>query len=264
MVTTQDPQVPEILSLPVGELYSDEPPMESDAHLRQMLLLISCLDWLWQDRDDYFASGNLTIYFSPKQIKSRDFRGPDFFVVLGTERRSRKSWVVWEEEGKYPNAIVEILSESTAQVDRGTKKQLYQDTFRTPEYFWFDPNTLEFAGFLLIGGTYEPISANEAGYLWSRQLDLYLGIHESQLRFFTPDEQLVPTPLEAAQQAQQEAQQIQQEAQQAQQEAQQAQQEAQQAQREAQQAQREVQQAQQRTDRLAAKLRELGLDPNTI
>ncbi|WP_026101268.1 Uma2 family endonuclease [Synechococcus sp. PCC 7336] len=229
MVTARDAQSSATLTLPVGELYSDEPPMESDAHLRQMLLLISCLDWLWQDRDDYFASGNLTIYFSPKQIKSRDFRGPDFFVVLGTERRSRKSWVVWEEEGKYPNAIVEILSESTAQVDRGTKKQLYQDTFRTPEYFWFDPNTLEFAGFLLIGGTYEPISANEAGQLWSRQLDLYLGIHESQLRFFTPDGQLVPTPLEAARQAQQ-----------------------------------ETRQAQQRTDRLAEKLRELGVDPSTI
>ncbi|WP_017326721.1 Uma2 family endonuclease [Synechococcus sp. PCC 7336] len=222
MVTAQDPQAPASLSLPLGELYSDEPPMESDAHLRQMLLLISCLDWLWQDRDDYFASGNLTIYFSPKQIKSRDFRGPDFFVVLGTERRSRKSWVVWEEEGKYPNAIVEILSESTAQVDRETKKQLYQDTFRTPEYFWFDPNTLEFAGFILIGGTYETISANEAGQLWSRQLDLYLGIHESQLRFFTPDGQLVPTPEEDAKLARQ------------------------------------------RSDRLAEKLRELGVDPDTV
>ena len=243
MVSTQDPQSSAKLSLPEGELYSDEPPMESDVHLRQMLLLISCLDWLWQDRNDYFASGNLTIYFSPKQIKSRDFRGPDFFVVLGTEKRSRKSWVVWEEDGKYPNAIVEILSESTAQVDRDTKKQLYQDTFRTPEYFWFDPNTLEFAGFLLVGGTYEAIEANERGHLWSGQLDLYLGIHESQLRFFTPDGQLVPTPHEAAQQAQHEAQQ---------------------AQHEVKQAQHEAQQARQQTDRLAEKLRELGVDPDTI
>ena len=114
--------------------------------------------------------------------------------MLGTERRSRKSWVVWQEGGRYPNVIVEILSDSTAKVDREAKKHLYQETFRTPEYFWFDPTTLEFEGFLLVGGTYEPIPTNRAGHRWSRQLNLYLGTHESQLRFFTPDGQLVPTP----------------------------------------------------------------------
>lgn len=88
--------------------------MESDLHRQQMDLLIDCLEWWWRDRNDFYASGNLTIYFSPDQIKSRDFRGPDFFVVLGTERKPRKSWILWAENGKYPNVIVEILSESTA------------------------------------------------------------------------------------------------------------------------------------------------------
>ena len=193
------------IALPPSNLYSDEPPLESDLHLRQILLLLASLEWLWQDRTDFFASGNLTVYFSPKQIKSQDFRGPDFFLVLDTERRSRKSWTVWEEDGKYPNLIVEILSESTAKVDRTTKKQLYQSTFRTPEYFWFDPNTLEFAGFVLIAGEYEAIPANDAGHLWSRQLNLHLGIYETKLRFFTAKGALVPTPEEAAREAQEKA-----------------------------------------------------------
>ena len=193
------------ITLLPSNLYSDEPPLESDLHLRQILLLLVSLEWLWQDRTDFFASGNLTVYFSPKQIKAQDFRGPDFFLVLDTERRSRKSWTVWEEDGKYPNLIVEILSDSTAKVDRTTKKQLYQNTFRTPEYFWFDPNTLEFAGFVLIAGEYEAIAANDAGHLWSRQLNLYLGIQETKLRFFTAEGVLVPTPEEAAREAQQKA-----------------------------------------------------------
>ena len=109
--------------VPPGDLYSDEPTLETDLHLRQMLALITSLEWLWQDRQDFYTSGNLTIYFSPKQIKSQDFRGPDFFVVLDTERRPRKSWVVWQEGGKYPNVIVEVLSDSTAREDRTTKKQ---------------------------------------------------------------------------------------------------------------------------------------------
>ena len=102
--------LPEDVILPSRDLYSDEPPLESNLHLRQMMLLIECLEWLWQDRDNFFAAGNLTIYYSPNQKKSEYFRGPDFFVVLDTNPDpTRKSWVVWQEEGKYPNIIVEIL-----------------------------------------------------------------------------------------------------------------------------------------------------------
>ncbi|MGK7933953.1 MAG: Uma2 family endonuclease, partial [Microcystaceae cyanobacterium] len=174
------------------ELWSDEPPLESNLHIRQILILIQSLEWLWQDRDDYFASGNLTIYYSPNQKKSEDFRGPDFFVVLGTTRnQERKSWVVWQEDYKYPNVIVEILSDSTAKTDRGEKKRIYQDIFQTPDYFWFDPYTLEFAGFTLINNKYQPIEPNEQGWLLSKELGLYLGIYEDQLRYFTSDGELV-------------------------------------------------------------------------
>ena len=183
---------------PPGDLYSDEPPLETDLHRDQIDLLIRLLKWFWQDRQDFYASGNLTIYYSPKQLKSEDFRGPDFFVVMGAEKHSRKSWVVWEEGGKYPNVIVELLSDSTAETDRGLKKQIYQDIFRTPDYFWFDPYSLKFKGFHLVDGTYHPLTANEQGRLWSQQLELYLGIHEAQLRFFTPAGELVASPEESA------------------------------------------------------------------
>jgi len=189
---------------PKIDLYSDEPPLETYLHLQQMILLIKCLDWLWRDRQDFFAAGNLTIYYSPHQKKSEKFRGPDFFVVLGTERKPRKSWVVWEEEGKYPNIIIEILSPKTAKSDRGLKKQIYQDTFRTADYFWFDPDTLEFQGFQLIQGQYQELQPNQEGRLWSQQLGLYLGIHNSQLRFFTNLGELVLTTEEVATQSQSE------------------------------------------------------------
>jgi Uma2 family endonuclease len=76
--------------------------LESYAHLQQILILLQSLEWLWQDCNDYFAAANLTIYYSPNQKKSEDFR-TDFFVVLGTERRlDRKSWVVWGEGANIP------------------------------------------------------------------------------------------------------------------------------------------------------------------
>ncbi|BAY27654.1 hypothetical protein NIES2100_74790 [Calothrix sp. NIES-2100] len=235
--------ISEEVIFPPGDLYSDEPPLETELHLEQIMLLLKCLKWLWRDRNDFYAAGNLTIYYSPRQRKSEQFRGPDFFVVLGTERKTRKSWVVWEEEGKYPNVIVEILSESTADTDKGFKKELYQDTFRTPDYFWFDPYTLEFAGFHLLDGEYQPLQVNELGHLWSQQLGLYLGIYQGLLRFFTPEGQLLPTPEEAAEQAEQRLEQAEQRLEQAEQRA---------------------QQEAQKAERLAAKLRELNINPDTI
>ncbi|MEM1392875.1 MAG: Uma2 family endonuclease [Cyanobacteria bacterium P01_H01_bin.150] len=232
--TTQD--VTENVIVPPGDLYSDEPPLESELHLRQIILLLNCLEWLRQDKNDFYAAGNLTIYYSQNQRRNEDFRGPDFFVVLDTERKTRKSWVIWEEEGKYPNFILEILSDSTANVDRNLKKKLYQNTFRTPNYFWFDPYTLEFAGFNLVVGEYQPIESNNQGHLWSQQLELYLGIHQGLLRFFTANGDLVPTPEEQA--------------------------ESEREQKEYEREQKEI--AQQKAERLAAKLRELNIDPDGI
>lgn len=215
---------------PPSNLYSDEPPLETYLHLQQLVLLLTSLEWFWRDRKDIFVAGNLTVYYSPRQRRSEDFRGPDLFVVLDTEHYSRKSWVVWEEDGKYPNVVIEILSDSTANTDQGLKKQIYQDVWRTPEYFWFDPeDPTEFQGFQLSGGLYQPLSPNDQGWLWSQQLQLYLGVVNDQLRFLSPEGDLIPTPQEQARQEQQRAN-----------------------------------QEQQRADRLADRLRELGIDPSTL
>jgi len=187
------------------QLESDEPEMESTLHYAQLALLVSCLAWLWRDRTDFFIGANLTIYFSRQQLKNRDVRGPDFFLVHQTTNHPRKSWVVWEENGKYPDLIIELLSDTTAKTDRTLKKTLYQDRFRTQEYFWFSPDTLEFEGFRLVGGTYQPIAPNPAGHLWSETLALHLGIHQAQLRYFTAVGELVLTAEEAAVLAQQQA-----------------------------------------------------------
>jgi Uma2 family endonuclease len=216
-----------------SKIESDEPEMESSLHYIQLSLLVACLEWLWRDRNDFFIGANLTVYYSEQQLRNRDFRGPDLFLVRNTQKHPRRSWVVWQEDGKYPDIIIELLSESTARVDRNEKKVLYQNRFRTPEYFWFDPEDLEFAGFRLIGREYQPIAASEFGRLWSDTLELYLGIYEGKLRYFSPDGLLVPTPEEAALQAQQQAQQ----------------------------AQQQAQQAQQRAEKLANQLRELGIEP---
>ena len=128
------------------------------------------------------------------------------------------------------------ISTQAPKVDREEKKQIYQDIFRTPDYFWFDPDSLEFQGFTLISGVYQPIEPNEQGWLWSQQLGLYLGIHQRQVRYFTPDGELVSTPEEAAKQAQQQVEE----------------------------ARQRVEHERQRAEQLAERLKSLGIYPNEI
>jgi Uma2 family endonuclease len=216
------------------ELFSDEPEMESTQHYQQLALLVSHLEWCWRERNDFFIGANLTVYYSHQQLRHRDFRGPDFFLVRNTEHLPRNSWVVWEEGGRYPDLIIELLSNSTAEVDRGEKKSLYQNVFRTPEYFWFSPITGEFAGFRLVNRWYEAIPTDPRGWRWSETLGLYLGVVDSQLRYFDPEGALVLGPEETALQ------------------------EIEQAKHEWQRAEHE----RQRAERLAQKLRELGVNPD--
>ncbi len=183
-----------------NRLESDEPEMESSQHYMQLLLLVSCLEYLWRDRIDFFIGANLTIYYSPDQVKTRDYRGPDFFLVKNTDHKPRRSWVIWEENDQFPNVIIELLSPSTEGADRNLKKVLYAETFKTPEYFWFnpDPKKLEFRGFRLVNGQYVAIVPNAQGHLWSEELGLFLGLEGVKLRYFYLTGAIVRTPEEDA------------------------------------------------------------------
>ncbi|MBV5274169.1 MAG: Uma2 family endonuclease [Lamprocystis purpurea] len=184
----------------------DGEPMETLRHRLQMELLIHSLDPWAQARGDCFVGGNMFLYFSSEQVRGKDFRGPDFFVVLGVSPRERKSWVVWDEE-KGPDLIVELLSESTAHTDKTEKKRIYQDRLRVAEYFWYDPWTPEdFAGFTLTDGRYRPLLPRTVGRIPSPLLGLdlcwwdgsYGGVETRWIRWSTPDGQLLPTAAEAA------------------------------------------------------------------
>jgi len=221
----------------------DGEPLETRRHRIQINLLFDSLHQGWTGRRNFYADGNMFIYYSLEQAQGviaelreaapprRHYRGPDFFVVLDVDGSyPRKSWVVWEEGGRYPDFIVELLSPSTRAVDLGKKKRLYERTFKTAEYICHDPlDAGALQGWRLDSqGHYQLIEADERGWLWSDVLQLWLGIWKGEhardpgpwLRFFEPDGRLVPTVDEAqAARAEQEAARAEQEAARAEQEA---------------------------------------------
>ena len=191
-------------SLPRGEDLPNEDgePLETQRHRRQMNLLIESLELAWEERDDYYCSGNMFVFFSEAQVRNNDFRGPDVFVVLGTTKTERKSWVAWEEGGKLPDVVIEITSESTAKLDRGPKKEIYAKQFKTRAYYVYDPFTHELEGWLLDDElSYQPIAPNARGELLCPPLELgltvakarYLGAEHPWLRWVDGRGRMLPT-----------------------------------------------------------------------
>ncbi|MBI2760903.1 MAG: Uma2 family endonuclease [Chloroflexi bacterium] len=185
--------------------YDDGEPMETSRHVLQWMLLMLPLKYFWRHRTDVYVAGNMFVYFSPNQVLTEDFKGPDLFIALDVSNRERKSWLVWKEE-KAPDVVVELLSHSTMRKDKVENKRIYQDKLRVPEYFWYDPWTAERAGFALREGVYEPIEPDEHDRLPSRVLGLtlvkwtgrYQEAEATWLRWAGEDGVLLPTEEEAA------------------------------------------------------------------
>lgn len=205
--------------LPFELVLDDGEPLETDWHTLQLPLLreVICQAMAEQDRNDFFVGANTFVYYSVAQarevaeevkngLEQRAFRGPDVFWVGGVDPdRERQVWLAWEEGGRLPDVIVEMLSPSTAHKDRTEKKDLYARVFRTAEYFLYDPDTHQLDGFRLEAGAYQPIVPDAKGRLWSEQLGVSLGIwqgvvvrrKDDWVRLFRADGTLVPTQAEA-------------------------------------------------------------------
>jgi Uma2 family endonuclease len=178
----------------------DGEPMETARHREQMSLLIDSLKRHWSQRTDYYVGGNMFVHYDLRNRKR--FRGPDFFLVLDVEDRERKSWVVWQEEMRFPDVIIELLSDSTRHVDKGEKKTLYERVFRTEEYYLYDPFSHEFVGYHRHGARYEERTLDAQGRMYSPATGLFLAVRNERLRWLTSEGEVVPSPLELADQEQ--------------------------------------------------------------
>jgi Uma2 family endonuclease len=198
-----DPPMP-----PTDLIFDDGEPLESNRHRIAINVLIAAVHEAFAGRQDYFTGGNMFVYFSSAQVQNRDFQGPDFFVALNVDgTKEWQGWVVWDEGGHYPNVIVELMSASTAEKDLGPKKDFYEQTFRLPNYFVYDPFAPDsLRGWRLKVSRYEELTKDDRGWLWCDSLGFWLGTWEGTLkqetatwlRFFDADGNLILLPEELA------------------------------------------------------------------
>ena len=120
----------------------------------------------------------------------RRARYPDLLVAFGVNPeiyRENNGYIV-SEQGKPPDWVLEVASESTGENDVGDKREYYQ-VLGILEYWRFDEtgeyHGTKLAGDRLVEGRYEPIEIRElpGGLLqgYSRALGLYLRWDAGQL-----------------------------------------------------------------------------------
>lgn len=161
---------------------SDGQPMaESDLHADEMIYLRFALREHFRHVPDVYVAGNLFIYF--ERGNPRAVVAPDSFVVKGVSKKSRKTYLLWEE-GRVPCFVAEVTSDSTQGEDLASKKACYE-RLGVEEYFLFDPLGDYLAhrlqGFRLVNGRYERLLPR-AGALESRTTGVTLRAEGEHLR----------------------------------------------------------------------------------
>lgn len=167
-----------------------QPVAESDFQLQPLLYAVTTLRTYFQDRTDVYVAGNMFIYYeegNPEAVVA-----PDVFVVLGTTKRDRASYMLWEEP-KGPDFVLEITSRSTRTKDQGPKRGIYA-FLGVREYFQYDPThdylVPALQGTRLVAGSYQALLPTTLPdgtlVLHSEVLGLDVRLEEGTLRFYDP------------------------------------------------------------------------------
>ncbi len=218
---------------------SDGRPMAQNiTQARELAQAYFSLDHHYCEDPNVEVCPDMLIYYKKKGPQRS--LAPDVFVAFGVRKDSkRKTYNVWEE-GKAPDWVLEILSDSTAKKDLDPElKQRIYCRMGVREVWLFDPTGElthpRLKGLHLAGQAYRPLPEIEVPQvplaLYSPVLGLQLHVRDDSLRFWNPNTgQYLPTFTEALRdrlndrQLRQKAEQAQQKAEQAQQKAEQAQQ----------------------------------------
>ena len=190
--TKHPPYKAEVDDLSIEYPDSDGEPMaENGYQLTAMLDAISTLREWFNHREDVYAGGDMLIYYHMNDNETRV--APDVFVVFGTAKHERNSWIVWRE-GKAPDIVMELASGSTWRRDMREKRDIYAE-MGVVEYWRFDPTRNYFypplVGERLGDGEYSTIelNTNRDGIVRGRSELLGLDVcalPDGNMRFYDP------------------------------------------------------------------------------
>ena len=118
---------------------SDGKPMgENTLQVKWIVTLYNGLEALFRDRPNVFVAADLFWY--PVYGDPTNNTAPDLLVAFGRPKGDRPSYKQWEEANTPPQVVVEILSPSNLPDDRADKFKFYQ-RYGVEEFYEYDPDT---------------------------------------------------------------------------------------------------------------------------
>ncbi|MBM4071955.1 MAG: Uma2 family endonuclease [Planctomycetes bacterium] len=233
---------------PVVYPESDGLPLSDNTkQFRWIMTIQGGIDGVFRHDENVFVAGNLLWY--PVEGDNKTRAAPDVLVAFGRPKGDRGSYLQWLEDNIAPQVLFEVASPGNRAGQLTTKFAFYE-RYGTEEYYLYDPETGDLYGWIRSGERLAEIP-NMNGWV-SPRLGVRFEIHDGELRLFGPDGKKFLTYTELVEQREQESK-----------DKEQALRRAQLAQQQAEQAQQQAEQARQEADRLAAKLRSMGIDPQS-
>jgi Uma2 family endonuclease len=124
---------------------SDGQPMSDNTkQFRWITVIKSNLDWLFQDEELVFVAGDLLWY--PVEGNPKYRVAPDAMVVFGRPKGDRGSYKQWEEANIAPQVVFEILSPGNTEGEMERKLQIYARC-EVEEYYVYDPDRYILKGY---------------------------------------------------------------------------------------------------------------------
>jgi Uma2 family endonuclease len=210
-----------------------QPMAENTLQFQWIVTIEGGIDALFKDNPTVFVAGDLFWY--PVEGEPGIRTAPDTLVVFGRPKGHRGSYRQWEEGNIAPQVVFEVRSPGNRFGEMLDKFRFYE-RYGVEEYYLYDPDFNELEGWIR---NKERLQAIEVINGWkSPRLGIRFVLERNTLVIYRPDGRKFSTYLELEEERTS-------------------------ALKEAELATRAVEQERKERERLAAKLRELGVDPRS-
>ncbi|MCC5608279.1 Uma2 family endonuclease [Nostoc sp. CHAB 5834] len=167
--------------------YPEDSGLPDEFHLFQPQLLRETFCPPNYPAEEVFVATDLNLYYDLRHTLW--YKRPDWFAAVGVSRlyeqqNLRLSYVIWQE-GVAPFVVVELLSPGTEKEDLGqtlreinqppTKWEVYERILRVPYYIVFDRYTDKLQVFQLVADSYSELDLTTPR-VWMPGLELGLGL----------------------------------------------------------------------------------------
>lgn len=215
--------------------------VDNALQLRWIVMIQANLEWLFVNDPNVLVAGDLPWY--PVEGNPKICGVPHAFVAFGRPQGDRSTYQQWLEDDIAPHVVFEIASPHSTKAEMN-HKLLFYDRYEVEEYYLYDPGNRVLTGWQRSDGFLDLIEIMDN---WvSPRLGIRFDSTDRELRLFRPDGQPFLTYAEMADQAQQASQRLAQ------------------VEQELKQTQQQFEDTWRKSQAMADRLRDLGLDPDCL